>query len=371
MKGLFNFLGKFLAFIFAILLVVALPIVVLGYDVGRVIFDQPTVTKITTEIVTESDLIPLGLNWYSETQAERRYASGAAEAWVGEPDIVHLISFMDTEDWRKIRWEVLPNEILEKWVASTVDGVYVWVDSDETVPQVTWDMTDFIKRVDSEHGLTAITTAYNALPPCTDEQIADFKSRLAAAPAGTKVLYNLCQFPDPWKQDQFGDYQESLEDVVANIPKQFNLTAELAAVSDENVGIGALAIKEQILTVRMVMKYAPLVPLALLVLIALLAVRSLRSLGLWWGVPLMLSSLFILISGLAYRAIIVGILSAGVLSEVPPLIMEEAMKGILKVAKIIFSPMVWQGVIILAVGVVLFVVGRLKKAKPAAEDSAG
>jgi len=333
MKGLFNFLGKFLAFIFAILLVVALPIVVLGYDVGRVIFDQPTVTKITTEIVTESDLIPLGLNWYSETQAERRYASGAAEAWVGEPDIVQLISFMDTEDWRKIRWEVLPNEILEKWVASTVDGVYVWVDSEETVPQVTWDMTDFIKRVDSEHGLTAITTAYNALPPCTDEQIADFKSRLAAAPAGTKVLYNLCQFPDPWKQDQFGDYQESLEDVVANIPKQFNLT--------------------------------------LLVLIALLAVRSLRSLGLWWGVPLMLSSLFILISGLAYRAIIVGILSAGVLSEVPPLIMEEAMKGILKVAKIIFSPMVWQGVIILAVGVVLFVVGRLKKAKPAAEDSAG
>ncbi|MCD6400792.1 MAG: hypothetical protein J7L73_02575, partial [Anaerolineales bacterium] len=136
-------------------------------------------------------------------------------------------------------------------------------------------------------------------------------------------------------------------------------------------GIGALAIKEQILAVRMVMKYATLVPLALLVLIALLAVRSLRSLGLWWGVPLMLSSLFILISGLAYRAIIVGILSAGVLSEVPPLIMEEAMKGILKVAKIIFSPMVWQGVIILVVGVVLFVVGRLKKAKPAAEDSAG
>ncbi len=356
--------GKLLAFVLVLVFILVLPAAVLGYDIGSVIFDQPKITAITTEIVTKSDLIPLGLNWYSETQAERRYASGAAEAWVGEPDVVQLISFLDTDDWRAIRREVLTDEILAKWTASTVDGVYKWLDSQEKVPQITWTMADFVQRIESKHGLTAITIAYNALPPCTDEQIADFKSRLAAAPAGEKVLYNLCRFPDPWKTDQFGDYQDALEAVAQSIPARFNLTAELAPVSDPDHGVGAEAIRNQLLAVRRIMILAPIVVLFLLLLIAVLAVRSLRSLGFWWGIPLILGGLLVLAGGVVYRVVLTGVLSAGILSEVPPLIMKEALKGILILAGHIFKPMVWQGIVVLASGILLLVAGSVRRKKP-------
>jgi hypothetical protein len=352
--------ARIIAFFCALALIIALPICILAYDVGRVIFDQPLVKSVLTEIVTESDLIPSALEWYSLTRAEDRYQTGEAEAWVGEPDVVQLIEFMDAAAWRTIRWEVLPDEILVEWVSVTVDGTYAWIDADDRVPQITWDMAPLASRVASEHGVNAITTAYDALPPCTESQITDFKDRLSAAPEGTQVLYNLCEFPDPWHADQFNDYIESLEDLVANVPAQFELTGELARIEDTQ-GVGPEALKSQLRLSRFLMTWAPLIPIALLLLILVFAIRSLKGLGRWWGFPLTLSSLITLIFALAYQFAITGLLSWGPLSEVPSLVRQEATGGTLRLAAEIFKPMLWQTLVILAIGLVLVIVGALAK----------
>ncbi len=356
----------FLASICAFLLALALPLALLGFDVGRVIFNPPLLTRVTTEIVTESDLIPAALSWYSQSRAEQRYASGEAAAWEGEPDVTMLMDFMTLEDWRVIRWEALTNEILADWVSVTIEGFYEWIDSEDAVPQITWSMKALIERVDSEHGTNAITVAYAALPPCTTEQIENFKTRLAAVPAGTQVLYNLCEFPDPWREDQFGDYVQSLEDLVTAIPEHFALTDELARAEDTE-GAGVEIIKAQLRAIRLAMKLAPLAPLALFLLILAFAVRSLKGLGRWEGIPLLVGGLIALALSLTYRPLITMLLSWTFLSEVPDLVKGEAIAGVLRLAAEAFRPMMWQALAITALGLVLLVIGAL--ARPRAVET--
>lgn len=352
----------FLAFLCVILLVMALPLALLGFDVGRVIFNPPLLTRVTTEIVTESDLIPAALAWYSQSRAEQRYASGQAAAGDDEPDVALLMDFMTIEDWRVIRWEVLTNEILADWVSVTIAGVYDWIDSEEAVPQITWSMKALIERVNSEHGTNAITVAYAALPPCSQAQIEDFESRLAAVPAGQEVLYNLCEFPDPWREDQFGDYVESLDDLVSAIPDHFGLTDELARVEDTE-GAGIETIKAQLRFIRLAMKLAPVVPLVLFFLILAFAVRSLKGLGRWEGIPLLLGGLIALAAALTYRPLFTMLLSSTFLSEVPELVKAEAIAAVLRLAAEAFRPMMWQALALTALGLALLVIGALSRPK--------
>ncbi|MBU0510772.1 MAG: hypothetical protein KJ638_03595 [Chloroflexi bacterium] len=360
MQKFFTTLARLITFLCALLFIVGMLLAILAFDVGRVVFNPPLVKSVLTEIVTESDLIPAALAWFSESRAARRYDSGQAEAWVGEPDVAQLIMFMDVNDWRPIRWEVLPDEILIDWVSVTVDGEYDWIDSDDRVPDIMWNLRPLIRLIDSEHGVTSITIAYEALPPCAEKQITDFKNRLAAAPAGTKVLYNLCQFPDPWYEDQFSDYTASLEDLVANVPTTFALTGELARTTDTE-GLGPEIIKTQVLLVRKWMNLAPLILIIPLILILIFAVRSLNELGRWWGIPLTLGSLLTLLLAFVYRPIVVAILSAGLLSETPPLVREEAIAGIFRLAVDVFKPMLWQSLVVLIIGLALVLAGSLVK----------
>jgi len=368
MKKFFTGLARFIAFIIGLILVVAVPLSLLAYDVGQVVFNPPLVKRVVTEIVTESDLIPAALAWYSEVEAEKRYASGDAAAWVGEPDVVQLIAFMDADHWRTIRWEVLTNEILAYFVSVTVDGTYTWIDSEDRVPDIAWDLSAFKQRVDSQHGVTSIAVAYSALSDCNQDQINDFKSRLAAAPPGTKVLYNLCEFPNPWYEDQFSDYLESLGDLVAEVPNIFPLTGTLAR-GEDTAGVGTETLKGQLRFIRTAMSLAPLIPIALLILILIFSVRALKGLGLWWGVPLTLGSILAVVMAIFYRPLITQILAVGPLSETPELIRNQATLAILRLAEEIFKPMLWQSLVVMVISVVLILVGALVKSRRKQEEA--
>ncbi|MEA3350762.1 MAG: hypothetical protein U9Q82_09095 [Chloroflexota bacterium] len=357
-----NIAGKTISFLMVVILVILLPISILAYDIGRVIFNPPLVKEVLNDIVTESELIPAALQWYSQRRAKQRYASGEAIAWDDEPDVVDLLSFVNIDGWIIIRKQVLPDEILEEWLSVAVDGTYTWLDSDDRVPDVAFDLSAFKQRVKSEHGRNAIQVVFDSLEPCSKEEIADFKSRLAAAPAGEEVLYNLCRFPEPWFEDQVSDYHESLDDLVKNIPDIFGLTEELADTEDTE-GVGPEKIKSQLLLIRALMQWSYLIPAVLLLLILALTVRTLKSLGNWWGIPLTIGGALLLILSLAYQAIIITLLTIGPLSEIPSRVRQEAITAIMQLAVRFFQPLMWQSLVVLVLGVALIIVGVAIKPK--------
>jgi hypothetical protein len=357
-------LAKVIAFLMIIVLMVSLPLSILLYNVGRVVFTPPLVKEILTEIVVDSDIISVGLQWFAEQRSEQRYQDGTSIALQDEPDILDVLSFVDIDGWQTIREEILPDDILADWVSAIVDGVYTWIDSEARLPVIVWDMQPFKQQVRSPHGANAVQRLYDALPLCSEDEIADFKSRLTGALPGMEVLYNLCQFPDSFGKDQIADYHASLILIVDFIPDFIDMTGELENIEDTQA-VGPLAIKAQLLFLRSIMQLAPFIPVVLLLLILVLAIRSLAELGRWWGIPLIITAALLVILTAFYRAMIISVLSLGPMSEVPPLVLDEAIGGILQLAAEIFHPMMWQSIAILVLGLLLFIVGLVLKPRAA------
>jgi hypothetical protein len=349
--------ARAVAFLLGVLLTFTLPLSLLAFDVARVVFNPDFMKTLLTEEVVHSDLIPIGLEWFSERRAQERVDRGEALTGVDEPDIVLLLSFMDRGAWRDIKTELLTDEFLTNLVSVSVDGVYTWIDSADRVPQITWDLRPFIEQASGDHGERSIEIAYDRLPDCTEEQIQDFTARLSNAPPNTEVLYNLCEFPDPWFEDQFSDYLNSLFKVVENAPPQFALTDELAQVGDQD-GVGPEALKSQLRQIRLIARWAWLLPMTLALLIAALVVRSLPTLGRWEGSPFLFGGLLGLVLALVLRPAVTSFLAAGPLSEIPPLVAEEALRISGKIFDAIFSPLLIQSGVFVLLGLVLLLFAR-------------
>ncbi len=175
--------------------------------------------------------------------------------------------------------------------------------------------------------------------------------------------YNLCEFPDPWREDQLNDYVNAVQQAVSNIPDEFPLTRELQAAGVDPDGAGAEAIKQQLRLLRLLGSLAWLLPVLLIVLITALAVRSFNSFTRWWGVPLFLGGLPALLPALAYGPIITSLLASGPLSETPDLVQDEALRAISRLAAEVFQPLLIQAGVIVIVGILLFALSRLGRKK--------
>jgi hypothetical protein len=349
-------IAKILVVLCIIVLILTTPVSLFAFNLGRTVFNVPLVKQILTDEVVNSNFIPIVLEWFSESRAQQRVDTGIALTGINEPDVILLMSYIDRDGWRRIKEEILTPEILIDWVSVTVDGFYNWIDSTDPTPQITFDLKSFIERVDSEHGANAILIAYEYLKPCTQEQIDDFKNRVQAAPAGSEVLYNLCEFPDPWHDDQIQDYVTSLEDVTANIPPSISLTQELAQLQDKQ-GIGSTALQQQLRTARFATRFSWLPPVVLLVILLLLY-RTWRVCT-RAGLPLFIGGSLSLLPTLIYRGTITRILSRGPLSEVPDVILTEASRALLRLLHEVFKPMLIQSAIIAGAGLLVIVISLI------------
>jgi hypothetical protein len=355
---------KVLAFVLALLLVLAIPLAVFGFDIWRVVFNPPLVKAFLTDEVVNSDLIPAALEWASELRAQQRVEGGEALSGVNEPDIILLLSYLKADDWRGIKKELLTDEFLTHLVSVTTDGTYAWIDSADRVPQITWDLTPFKSGIAGQPGENAITIAYSTLSLCTPEEIADYEARLAASPAGVEVLYNLCEFPDPWHDDQFQDYIRALIDVNQNIPDRFDLTTTLSQSADQG-GAGPTALKNQLRLIRTLGLWGWVLPLGLLLLIVIIIVRSLPRLSRWVGIPLLIGGLLSGLVALAFTFAITGLLSSGVLSETPALLQQEVTRLIGRLAGEIFNPMLIQASVFCIVALGLMIWNGIKQRQAA------
>lgn len=78
----------------------------------------------------------------------------------------------------------------------------------------------------------------------------------------------------------------------------------------------------------------------------------------------------LLVFSLIHRATLTGMLTIGPLSEVPPLVRDEAVATIMVLTGETLRPLPWQAIIVLALGLVVIVAGAVvkpgKKTKPLA-----
>jgi len=354
-----------LALVLAVLFVILALIGLVGYDFWRVLFNPTLVKEVLTDEVVHSDLVPAVLEAFSEGRAQQRVEKGEALSGVDEPDIVLLMSYINADGWRTIRGIMLTDEFLTHLVSVGVDGVYRWIDSADQWPQVVWDMTLLKTRLVGEEGEEAIMVAYGAMPECTQAEIDDFTARLAAVPPGVEVLYNLCQFPEPWQEDQVSDYVNALIDVNQNLPEQYNFSQMLAEKSISNVANPEM-LKSQLRTMRALARWGWLAAILLLALVAALAVRTFKSLGEFIGIPFVAVGLLALAVKFGMQAGLSAFFGGSLLASISPLLRQEVERSLMHLTSEIFQPLLLQGIVFLVVGIGLIVLTIVKGRKPAA-----
>ena len=356
---------KFIAFVLVVLFVITLPLALLAYNVGRVVFDGALVKRVVTKEVTESDLIAVTLRWFSQRRAQERVMTGEAQTAIREPDALKALEFPTLAEWRKIKTEVMPNQFLADWTSTTIDGLYTWIDNKDPLPNVILELKPWKDYNRGEHGNTAIQIVYNSLPACKQADIDDFIKRLEAVPPGQEVLYNLytpCMFPDPWRPDQNQDYLDSRDEIIDNAPDRFFLTQELSRLEKQS-GVGAESIKQQLQLIRTAANLSISVPALLLLLLILLALRSRMDLARWIGLPILVGGLLALLPTLTYQPLIGTLLTMGPLTEVPSDVRQEFLRAFGVLLSEIFSPMLVEALAIMVVGLAIVVVGIVRKPK--------
>ncbi|MCB2209255.1 hypothetical protein KQH62_00030 [bacterium] len=344
----------FLLILLSILFVLTSVVSVAGYDIWRVAFNPTLVKQMLTDEFIDSALVPRVLENISQRRAQERIDKGESLSGVNEPDIVLLISFVDFEQWSEIKELLVTDEFVTHLVAVSVDGIYTWLDSPDPIPQFVWDMTPLKDKLVGQVGEDAIMVAYGALPECTDQQLADFESRLAAMPPGVEILYNLCQFPEPLREDQVDDYIHALVDINQNVPAEYDFSEMLGGGA--TVDSGATLVKVMLRAARTLGPYLWVVPLTFLALIAAIGVRSLRDAGRWLGIPLIISGGLVVGATLSARASLLSLLFnrlGG--NSVSTLLRAEVERSFYRLSGYVFQPMWIQGAILAGVGLVLVI----------------
>jgi hypothetical protein len=341
---------------------------VTGFDIWRVVFNPPLVKEILTEEFIDSDLVPRVLADISARRAEERVEKGEALSGVDEPDIQLLISYVSFESWMDIKELLITDEFITHLVSVTIDGFYDWLDSDAPAPDFVWDMAPLKERLVGEEGVAAIMIAYESMPECTQEEIDDFTSRLAEVPPGVEVLYNLCQFPDPWREDQLDDYRNALIDVNQNIPESYDFAQMLGGDA------GSAPLKRFLQTARTIGQWGWVVPLVLLALILAIGVRSMKDLGKWGGIPLMITGALVVGLTLGLQSLLLNLVVNRFPFLVSEVLREELRLSFGRITGHVFQPMLIQGGVLLVVGLVLLILGLVlgkKKTPQPVEEGAG
>lgn len=352
MKTFLNAVLKFLALLAAGALIAALPFSLIYHNTGEALFSPDVIQRVSKTVIVESDLVPGALEFITNRRAEE-ISQEIEEEQEGEQqlNLFYLIEGMEVEDWRNIRKELLTEEILRSWIDTTVSGMFEWLNSEQQVPAVRWDMGPVIARMSGQPGERVVSTFYNSLPDCTDLQMEEMQTEPGEPLPKVKMVENLCKLSTFPHQEQIKVYQEIMGLATERIPPTYNLTTSWLLQEE---GLTApLAAKRDLREFRRSTDLVLLVPLILLFLILSLGVRSLAELGQWWGIPLMVGSLIAFITALLFRPLWTGLLSERMPEMIPAtsVFYHELISASARLVSEIFNPLRWQSFLILLIGI--------------------
>jgi len=367
MKTILGAILKFIAFILAGVLIIALPLALLTNNAGNVIFNQEKVSEISTGVVLDSDLIPAALEIMTNQRAENisTKIEDTESPGARELNLYNLIYSMKEQNWKNFRTALLADELIGSWIKATVDGFYNWLDTDDQLPFISWKMQPVIDRMRGPEGEAAVVAFYDSLPDCTDLQMEEMQTNPGEPLPRSKMVIELCKLSTFPHVEQIKVYNDVMQMVADATPPEFNATQAFLRQREQIGGIYTL--KWTIRDLRWRLDTVLLIPLGLLLLILIFGVRSLEGLGQWFGIPLIGGGLISLITVLLYRPLWRGWLAERIPETIPQtsLLYHELIDASVRVLGPIFNPLALQSFIILLIGVGLLAMGfilRMRKA---------
>ncbi len=282
-------IAKYLAVFFASLFVLATILVIIFFNIENTLLNAGTYKRALVQNDVYGQLPILAKGEMDTLTPFLIDQTGIAS------EVMDSLNNLASEDWQTLLNQVLPADAAKGIVENMLDQVFAAVNGETNGARLS--LAVLKSHLTAQGSEDSIQYLLNLQPPCTDEQVAQIPSE---NPNATQP--ELCR---PQQQDLAlltSQWKGRLDSAASGIPDVVVLikppSGPLENGAPGNDPIASLN------TVRLIIRFSPLLPLLLLVLITLLGVRSLKSWLTWWGVPLLITGLITLVIGLAIPALL-------------------------------------------------------------------
>ena len=286
---IFRSLAKYLAVFFASLFVLATILVILLFNIENTLLNAGTYKRALVRNNVYGQLPAL-----AEAEVNAMQAFLTDQAGIDSEDMGFMNNLTD-QDWQTLLTHVLPPDEARGMIENTLDQVFAVINGETDTASLS--LVKLKAHLSGQDGKEVTQYLLNIQPPCTEEQLAQIHSE---NPDPGQPEF--CRPPQPDLPLLTSQWQEKLDSTTAGIPDE----VVLIQPPSERLDNGALGNDPiaRLNTLRLEIRFSPLLPLVLLVLITLLRVRSLKSWLLWWGVPLLITGLLTMAIDLAIPALL-------------------------------------------------------------------
>ncbi len=282
--GILRFLGKLIAFLLVLLVIVLLPSTLWLYHLQRIALDATTYTRLLSNRALYTEVIPGMLMGTVQTVQDDPNASAEERAMAG------YLAYLRSDDWKDILEALAPASWLQSEFEQNIQAVFDWLEGSALIPDVRFDITPFKDRLAGPEGEQTIRTIMASWPECSAEEAAVTLAILDGEAEGDDAVVLPCRLEGPDNVRLTQDVNEVVVAAAAALPDSIPGRIQASALTPRQEA-DLMNLKLFIGIIRRVAYLIFLIPLILLVLIEVVTVRSIKSLFSWYGWPLVLGGL--------------------------------------------------------------------------------
>jgi hypothetical protein len=316
---------KILASIFAILFVTTAILALIFFNFERKAFTIETYQKAF-------------VNADFHTQLPAVMAETMLSTTTNQEKLPVVMRGMSTQAWEAFFQTLLPQDVLKAMGDEALNSVFAYLNMQTNSAQIS--LTPLKASMVSETGVQAVFTLLKTQPDCTLQQIGQMTIDLLS---NSQIQF--CNPPQEMAQFLTPVIQGQMQVAALAIPDQFTLIST-PPVNDDP--------RQNLQSVRMVMRFSPLLPPGFLFLMTILAVNSLKSWLNWWGIPFIITGGLAGLMGLSgapvMGAIFQRILVNRMPAFLPTILLDYAGNLASAMVQTLLDPVLFQGLLLALIG---------------------
>ena len=309
--------ARFLAGFLAVLFVLAVPLSVMAFDLGRVAFSPERMGALLGQSLDQAG----GFRRLAMEAITGGVDNEAGSGDGGALSLKGVLSFLTVQERDYLVDRLLPADWVREELHAGLDDLYVWIDNDLARPNVDIDLRPVKENLRQGGADELIEVVVDSWPPCSVEQL----DVMAAQIFGLAEGFPFCEPPEPLRTGLVGMAGEAIKLSLYALPDLLSVSGERA---DEKADPEILRFKEDLRVARALARWSWLLLPALLGLIMALAIRSWRGMAWWWGFPLVFGGLLTLAAVVGVRVGAREVVGGMVLGPGIPPIMAEVLHSV-------------------------------------------
>jgi hypothetical protein len=197
---------------------------------------------------------------------------------------------LQPETWERILATVLTPEWIQTQTESAIDQFFAFLESDDGTLSIILPLIELKANLMGETGMHVMMDLMDAQPPCTDKQL----DSLLQIPPNDLLpdSFLLCRLPDDLLEEAMPQVEALLQEAIEELPDEVIIGEDLSGGEHEISTAPTMEGPDiNFRTIRLLMRFSPLLSLIFLLLATLFGVRSLKDFLLWWGIPFLIAGL--------------------------------------------------------------------------------